>query len=85
MVEGQGPADSDEEFAEDFHPVADDTAVNQDVTLQDEASSTSEPPTPDPPLEVRFLEAVISSAVTQGLSSVTSRRDDGTQAGNNYY
>lgn len=86
----EGPADSDEEFAEELHPTADDTAVNQDVTLQEEEFSTSELSSPDPPLEVRFLEGIISSAVTQGLSSVTSRQDqdddddadDGRQTGN---
>lgn len=85
----EGPADSDEEFAEELHPTADDAAVNQDVTLQEEQFSASEPSSPDPPLEVRVLEGIISSAVTQGLSSMTSRQDqddddtdDGRQTGN---
>lgn len=84
----EGPADSDEEFAEELHPTADDAAVNQDVTLQEEQFSASEPSSPDPPLEVRVLEGIISSAVTQGLSSMTSRQDqddddadDGRQTG----
>lgn len=64
---GDGPADSDEEFAEDFQPSADNSAFNRDNTLQDEEFKTL--PSFEHPLEVRVLEEIISSAVTQGLSS----------------
>ena len=86
-AEGDGPADSDEEFAEDFQPNADDKAVDQDDTLQDEEFSASEPPSPELPVEVKFLEGIISSAVTQGLSSITNsaerpeNNEDDTPAG----
>ena len=73
------PADSDDEFAKDFSPVADDTVVNelQDkfVPSQDEDFRESEPSSSAPPVEVKLLEEFISSAVTQGLSSITSRKD----------
>ena len=76
FAEGDVPADSDEEFAQDFHPNADNTAVDQDDTLQDEEEfSASEPPSPELPVEVRFLEGIISSAVTQGLTSITNGED----------
>ena len=67
MALGDGPADSDDEFAEDFQPSADNSAFNRDTNLQDEEFKTS--PSFERPLEVRVLEEIISSAVTQGLSS----------------
>ena len=76
------PADSDDEFAKDLSPVTDDTVGNQDkfVPPQDEAFSESEPSSSAPPVEVKLLEGLISSAITQGLSSITSRKDSqGTQ------
>ena len=86
VAEGGGPVDSDEEFAEDVQPNADDKAVDQDDTLQDEEFSASEPPSPELPVEVKFLEGIISSAVTQGLSSITNTAEhqednDDTPAG----
>lgn len=71
------PADSDDEFAKDFSPVADDTVVNEDkfVPSQDEDFRESEPSSSAPPVEVKLLEEFISSAVIQGLSSITSRKD----------
>lgn len=71
------PADSDDEFAKDFSPVADDTVVNEDkfVPSQDEDFRESEPSSSAPPVEVKLLEGFISSVVTQGLSSITSIKD----------
>ncbi|XP_058964996.1 reticulophagy regulator 3 [Pocillopora verrucosa] len=76
-TKGEMPADSDDEFAKDFSPVADDRVVNEDkfVPSQDEDFRESEPSSSAPPVEVKLLEEFISSAVTQGLSSITSRKD----------
>lgn len=76
-TKGEMPADSDDEFAKDFSPVADDTVVNEDkfVPSQDEDFRESEPSSSAPPVEVKLLEGFISSAVTQGLSSITSIKD----------
>ncbi|PFX33209.1 reticulophagy regulator 3-like [Stylophora pistillata] len=85
-TKGEMPADSDDEFAKDLSPVTDDTVGNQDkfVPPQDEAFSESEPSSSAPPVEVKLLEGLISSAITQGLSSITSRKDsqgtEGTSA-----
>lgn len=76
-TDGEAPADSDDEFAKDFNPVADDTSVNQDnITLQDEESSSSEPSSPVPPVEAKLLQGLITSAISQGLSSIANRQDD---------
>ena len=76
-TDGGNPADSDDEFAKDFNPVTDDTSVDQgNITLQDEESSSSEPSSPVPPVEVKLVQGLIASAVSQGLSSIVNRQDD---------
>lgn len=82
-TEGEASVDSDDEFAEDFRPVTDNTPVNQaDVPLQDEELSSSEPSSPVPPVEAKLLQGIISSAITQGLSSITNRQDEHETKGN---
>lgn len=76
-TDGEAPADSDDEFAKDFNPVTDDTSVDQDnIPLQDEESSSSEPSSPVPPVEAKLLQGLITSAISQGLSSIANREDD---------
>ncbi|KAJ7391907.1 hypothetical protein OS493_016203 [Desmophyllum pertusum] len=73
----EAPADSDDEFAKDFNPVTDGASVNEEnITLQDEELSSSEPPSPVPPVEAKLLQGLISSAITQGLSSIANTQDD---------
>ena len=86
VISGEQPGNSDDEFAEDLRPLVEETTVNQDVTLQESEPTSSESPTPEPPLQVKFLEKVIASAVSQGLSSLADvsqnqNDDDSAQAG----
>ncbi|XP_078377034.1 reticulophagy regulator 3-like isoform X1 [Oculina patagonica] len=75
-TEEGAPADSDDEFAKEIHPVTDDTPVNQDaIPLQEEEFSSSEPSSPVQSVEAKLLQGIISSAITQGLSSIATSQD----------
>ena len=57
--------------------MTDDTSVDQGkVPLQDEESGSSEPSSPVPPVEAKLLQGLITSAISQGLSSIANRQDD---------
>ena len=76
-TDGEAPADSDDEFAKDFNPVTDDTSADQEkIPVQDEELSSSEPSSPVPPVQAKLLHGLISSAISQGLSSIANRQDD---------
>ena len=83
VADRESSLDSDEEFTKDFHPIADDdTAVDHNDTFVDEVLSMPESPTTDLPVEVRFLEGIISSAVNQDLRKAEeSGGNDVTQFG----
>ncbi|XP_068715658.1 reticulophagy regulator 3-like isoform X2 [Montipora capricornis] len=84
VADRESSLDSDEEFTKDFHPIAgDDTAVDHNDTFVDhndtfvdEVLSMPESLTTDLPVEVRFLEGIISSAVNQDLSLVTRKAEE---------
>lgn len=76
-TDGEAVADSDDEFAKELNPVTDDTSGDQgNIPLQDEESSSSEPSSPVPPVEAKLLQGLITSAISQGLSSIAHRQDD---------
>ena len=57
--------------------MTDDTSIDQGkVPLQEEESSSSEPSSPVPPVEAKLLQGLITSAISQGLSSIANRQDD---------
>ena len=60
-----------------MNPVTEDTPIDQgNIPLQDEESSSSEPSSPVPPVEAKLLQGLITSAISQGLSSIANRQDD---------
>lgn len=60
-----------------MNPVTKDTPIDQgNIPLQDEESSSSEPSSPVPPVEAKLLQGLITSAISQGLSSIANRQDD---------
>lgn len=76
-TDGEAQADSDDEFAKELNPVTEDTPIDQgNIPLQDEESSSSEPSSPVPPVEAKLFQGLITSAISQGLSSITNRQDD---------
>ena len=65
-----------------MNPVTADTPIDQgNIPLQDEESSSSEPSSPVPPVEAKLLQGLITSAISEGLSSIANRQDDQQKQG----
>lgn len=60
-----------------MNPVTEDAPIDQgNIPLQDEEFSSSEPSSPVPSVEAKLLQGLITSAISQGMSSIANRQDD---------